>query len=72
MDKPIEPQLNKVRGKFIDDRIEELLPSENFFFHKMFPGNSEEVQRRNKIEKRELHRLIKAHMNYDRYYIKEG
>ena len=64
--------MNKVRGKFIDDRIEELLPSEHFFFHKMFPGNSEEVQRRNKIEKRELHRLIKAHMNYDRYYIKEG
>ena len=64
--------MNKVRGKFIDDRIEELLPFKNFFFHKMFPGNSEEVQRRNKIEKRELHRLIKAHMNYDRYYIKEG
>ena len=64
--------MNKVRGKFIEDRIEELLRSENFFFHKMFPGNSEEVQRRNKIEKRELHRLIKAHMNYDRYYIKEG
>ena len=64
--------MNKVRGKFIDDRIEELLPSKHFFFHKMFPGNSEEVQRRNKIEKRELHRLIKAHMNYDRYYIKEG
>ena len=24
------------------------------------------------IERRELHRLIKTHMNYDRYFIKEG
>ena len=24
------------------------------------------------IERRELHRLIKTHMNYDRYFIKDG
>ena len=48
------------------------MPSENFFFHKIFKGNSEEAQRRNAVEKRELHRLIESHLKYDRYYLKEG
>ena len=49
-----------------------MLPVENFFFYKMFPGDSEDSKRRNAIEKRELYRLIEVHMQYDRYYIEEG
>ena len=38
----------------------------------MFEGKTKEIKRRNEIEKLELHRLIKAHMRYERYYIEEG
>ena len=62
IDKPIEPQRNYIRAKFIEDRIDELLPIGNFFFHKIFKGNSEEVKRRNVIEQRELYRLIEMQM----------
>ena len=48
------------------------MPPENFYFHKIFKGESEEIKRRNAIEKRDLHRLIEMLMSYDRYYIKEG
>ena len=61
-DKSIEPQRNYIRAKFLEDRIDELLPIKNFFFHKIFKGNSEETKRRNAIEKRELYRLIEVHM----------
>ena len=70
LEKSIEPQQNYIRAKFISDRIDELLPSKNFFFFKIFKGESKETQRRNTIEKRELDRLIRAHMGYDRYYLK--
>ena len=49
-----------------------MLPIANFFFHKIFKGDSEETKRRNVIEKRELHRLIEMHMKYGRYFIKLG
>ena len=49
-----------------------MLPFENFFFHKIFKGDSEDVKTKNRIERRELNRLIKAHEKYERYYIKEG
>ena len=68
----ILPQRNSIRAKFIDERIDKLLPDENFFFYKINTGDSEDTRRRNAIEKRELDRLIKTHMSYDRYYIKEG
>ena len=32
----IEPQENYVRAKFIEERIDELLVEENFFFFKIF------------------------------------
>ena len=36
LDKLIEPQENYVRAKFIEERIDELLVEENFFFYKIF------------------------------------
>ena len=68
----IEPQRNSIRAKFIEERIEDLLPSENFFFFKIHYGETEDAKRRNSIEKREILRLIDAHMSYDKYYLKEG
>ena len=61
IDKVIEPQDNYIRGRFIEARIEELLPEENFFLFKIFSGNSQETQLRNQVEARELQRLIDAH-----------
>ena len=37
LDSPIEPQENRIRAKFIEDRIDELLPEQNFIFYKIFP-----------------------------------
>ena len=48
------------------------MPSENFFFFKIHYGETEDAKRRNSIEKREILRLIDAHMSYDKYYLKEG
>ena len=49
-EKEMEPQWNYVRSKFIEERIDYLLPARNFYFHKIFAGDSEEVQRKNLIE----------------------
>ena len=57
----IEPQDNYIRGRFIEARIEELLPEENFFLFKIFSGKSQETKLRNQVEARELQRLIDAH-----------
>ena len=72
IDKVIEPQENYIRGNFIEDRIEQLLPEENFFLFKIFPGNSQETKLRNQVEARELQRLIDAHQQVDKVYIEEG
>ena len=37
-DEILEPQQNTVRAKQIENRIEELLPKENFYFFKLFGG----------------------------------
>ena len=58
LDKSIAPQRNPIRLKFLEKRINELLPMENFFFFKIFLGESKETLRRNTIESRELQRLI--------------
>ena len=50
VEKEMKPQLNCVRSKFIEERIDALLPAENFYFYKIFEGDSEEVQRKNLIE----------------------
>ena len=68
----IEPQRNSIREEFIEQRIDDLLPTKNFFFFKIHYGDSKDAKRRNAIEKRELLRLIDAHMSYDRYYLEEG
>ena len=36
LEKMIEPQENYVRAKFIEERIDQLLVEENFFFFKIF------------------------------------
>ena len=55
---PMTPRQNTIRVEFLEKRINELLPSENFFFFKIFVGDSEQARRRNAIEQRELSRLI--------------
>ena len=62
IDLPIPKQRNPIRAKFIDRRIDELLPDENFCFHKIFEGDSEEIRARNAIEKKDLYKLIEMHM----------
>ena len=36
LEKTIEPQDNYIRAKFIEERIDQLLLEENFFFFKIF------------------------------------
>ena len=36
----IEPQRNSIRAKFIEERIEDLLPNENFFFFRIHYGET--------------------------------
>ena len=45
------PQQNLSRINFIRNRIDDLLPTDNFFFYKMFKGDFEDVDQMNKIEK---------------------
>ena len=58
MDEPIEQQQNEIRAKQFDQRIDELLPIENFYFFKIFPEDSTINIQRNEVEKKELIRLI--------------
>ena len=36
VDEPLKPQQNYIRSDFIKNRIDDILPSENFFFFKIF------------------------------------
>ena len=47
LDKPIEPQENYVRAKFIEKRIDELLVEENFFFYKIFKASDKDFALKN-------------------------
>ena len=61
--------------KLIEQRIEDLFPTENFYFYKIYDekhGDKDYVNRRNEIEEEELMKLIEENMFSDRYYIKEG
>ena len=49
-----------------------MLPDQNFYFFKIFKGNSEADKSRNETEKKELYRLINSHREFDRLYIKDG
>jgi len=69
LDKDIKPQHNYVREKFIEQRIEELLTKDNFFFFKIFQSHETDYKLKNKIEKWEIERLIKAHYTFNKVYI---
>ena len=61
-----------MKANFIEQRIDELFPLENFYFFKIFKGESEDIKERNKIEQEELLNLIEENINSARYYIKTG
>ena len=48
---PLKSQQNYIRSDFIKSRIDDILPSENFFFFKIFEGDSKEVETLNEMEK---------------------
>ena len=51
VDEPLESQQNHIRSDFIKSRIDDILPSKNFFFFKIFEGDSKEVETLNEMEK---------------------
>ena len=71
-DKRIEKQQNPIKSELIEQRIEKLLPDENFYFFKIFTGSSETSKLRNAIEKKELIRLIENHFMFEKLYLKDG
>ena len=67
--------MNPIHEKQIEQRIEDLFPTENFYFFKIFNekhGDTEYVRKRNEKELEELLKLIEDNMSSDRYYIKKG
>ena len=50
LEKQMEPQENFVRAKFIEERIDQLLVEENFFFFKIFKDSEADYQLKNAIE----------------------
>ena len=72
IEKSLEPQINYIKVRKLEERIDDLLPPENFYCFKIFSGDDERTAKRNELEKYELHRLIKNQMEYDRFYLKEG
>ena len=64
--------MNPVKVKKIEDRIDELFPEENFYFFKIFEGDNQSTIEKNKLEQRQLLRLIKDCMSSNMYYIKKG
>ena len=65
-------QMNPVRVNFIEKRIDELFPLKNFYFFKIFKGESQEILERNKFEQEVLLKLIKDNISSKRYFIKSG
>ena len=47
LDQPIEPQENYVRAKFIEERIDELIVEDNFFFFKIFKNSDKDFALKN-------------------------
>ena len=72
LDKLIEPQENYVRAQFIDERIDELLVEDNFFFYKIFKDSEKDFDFKNDIELEEIKRLVDAIRNSDKFYLKSG
>ena len=46
------------------------MTKDNFFFFKIFQSHETDYELKNKIERREIERLIKAHYTFDKVYIK--
>ena len=66
------PQENYVRARFIDARIDELLPEENFFFFKIFKETEQDYDQKNQIESEEIKRLIDMTQKSGKFYLKSG
>ena len=72
LDKPIEPQENYVRAKFIDERIDELIVEDNFFFFKIFKDTEKDFAEKNIIEQEEIERLVSAIKSSGKFYLASG
>ena len=75
LDKVIKPRMDPNEEKLIEQRIEDLFPTENFYFYKIYDekhGDKEYVRKRNELEEDGLLKLIEENMFSDRYFIKEG
>ena len=72
LEKQMEPQENFVRAKFIEERIDQLLVEENFFFFKIFEETEADYKLKNAIELEEIERLVKVNLSSDKVYLKSG
>ena len=72
LEKTIEPQENYIRAKFIEERIDQLLVEENFFFFKIFKESEQDYEEKNAIEFEEIKRLVKTNLTSDKVYLKSG
>ena len=72
LEKTIEPQENYIRAKFIEERIDQLLVEENFFFFKIFKESEQDYEEKNAIEFEEIKRLVELNLTSDKVYLKSG
>ena len=72
LEKTIEPQENYIRAKFIEERIDQLLLEENFFFFKIFKESEKDYKLKNAIEFEEIERLVELNLTSDKVYLKSG
>ena len=72
LEKTIEPQENYIRAKFIEERIDQLLVEENFFFFKIFKESEQDHELKNAIEFEEIKRLVELNLTSDKVYLKSG
>ena len=72
LEKTIEPQENYIRAKFIEERIDQLLVEENFFFFKIFKESEQDYKLKNAIEFEEIERLVELNLTSDKVYLKSG
>ena len=68
----MKPQENHVRAKFIDERIDQLLVEENFFFFKIFKESEQDYEEKNAIEFEEIKRLVELNLKSNKVYLKSG
>ena len=61
-----------MKAKFIEDRIDDLFPKENFYFFKVFNEVNGLNKLRNEIETEQLIKLIDNNRDSERYYLENG